>query len=61
MSPSPAEEQAAVALVDRSFADSMNIIKAIAFSVSFSADFLFTPLILEISDILSNFFSDFIT
>ncbi|KAL5110798.1 Protein SERAC1 [Taenia crassiceps] len=33
MSPSPAEEQAAVALVDQSFADSMNIIKAIAFSL----------------------------
>ncbi|KAL5964907.1 Protein SERAC1 [Taenia solium] len=33
MSPSPAEEQTAVALVDRSFADSMNIIKAIASSL----------------------------
>ncbi|CDS42779.1 protein serac1 [Echinococcus multilocularis] len=33
MSPSPAEEQAAVALVDQSFTDSMNIIKGIASSL----------------------------
>ncbi|VDM33945.1 unnamed protein product [Hydatigera taeniaeformis] len=33
LSPSPAEEQATVALVDQSFADSMSIIKAIAFSL----------------------------
>lgn len=47
VSPSPAEEQAVIALVDRLFDESMDVIKSIALSVSFNTflpqSFLLNP------------------